>query len=119
MSEPSFDFGGEIVWRPTPEIIAQPRLKQFMEQHGLATFDELLRYATTGLEWFRDAVLKFLDIQFYKPYSQVVELHQGIEWPQWCVGGVLNIIHNCLDRRIGAPAQHKAAWKRSSERCDF
>ena len=20
MSEPSFDFGGEIVWRPTPEI---------------------------------------------------------------------------------------------------
>ena len=32
MSEPAFDFGGEIVWRPTPEIVAQSRLKQFMEK---------------------------------------------------------------------------------------
>ncbi len=32
MSEPSFDFGGEIVWRPTPELIAQSRLQQFMDR---------------------------------------------------------------------------------------
>ena len=67
MSEPVFDFGGEIVWRPTPELIAQSRLKQFMDQNGLATFDELLRYSTTDLEWFWEAVLKFLEIRFYKP----------------------------------------------------
>jgi len=115
MSDPSFDFGGEIVWRPTPEIIAQSRLKQFMDQYGLTTFDELLRYSTTDLEWFWQAVLKFLDIQFYKPYSQVVDLSRGIEWPQWCVGGVMNIVHNCLDKRMGTADENKIALIYESE----
>jgi acetyl-CoA synthetase len=115
MSEPAFDFGGEIVWRPTPEIIAQSRLKQFMDQYGLATFDELLRYSTTDLEWFWNAVLKFLDIQFYQPYSNIVDLSRGIEQPVWCVDGVLNIVHNCLDKRIGTAAEHKAAFIYESE----
>ena len=115
MSEPSFDFGGEIVWRPTPELIAHSRLKQFMDQYGLTSFDELLRHSTTDLDWFWEAVLKFLDIQFYQPYSQVVDLSKGIEWPAWCVGGVLNIVYNCLDKRIGTPDEHKAALIYESE----
>ncbi|CAG0933731.1 acetyl-CoA synthetase [Thermoflexales bacterium] len=115
MSDPAFAFGGEIVWRPTPELIAQSRLKQFMDQTGLATFDELLRYSTTDLEWFWNAVLKFLDIQFYQPYSNIVDLSQGIERPVWCVGGVLNIVHNCLDKRIGTPDEHKLALIYESE----
>jgi hypothetical protein len=115
MSGPSFDFGGEIVWQPTPEIIAQSRLKQFMDRFGVASFDELLRHSTTDLEWFWNAVLKFLDIQFYKPYSQVIDLSNGVEWPQWCVGGEMNIVHNCLDKRIGTPAEHKVALIYESE----
>ncbi len=115
MSEPAFDFGGEIVWRPTPEIIAQSRLKQFMDQYELATFDELLRYSITDLEWFWNAVLQFLDIQFYQPYTNIVDLSQGIERPVWCVNGVLNIVHNCLDKRIGTPAEYKAAFIYESE----
>jgi acetyl-CoA synthetase len=115
MTDPSFDFGGEIVWRPTPELIAQSRLKQFMNRYEIASFDELLRYSTSDLDWFWDATLKFLDIQFYQPYSQVVNLSKGIEWPQWCVGGVLNIVHNCLDKRIGTPDEHKPALIYESE----
>ena len=115
MSEPSFDFGGEIVWRPTPELIAQSRLQQFMDEHGLTSFDELWQRSTTDLDWFWNAVLKSLDIQFYKPYSQVVDLSKGIEWPQWCVDGVMNIVHNCLDKRIGTPDENKAALIFESE----
>ncbi|NTU65352.1 MAG: AMP-binding protein, partial [Chloroflexi bacterium] len=115
MSELPFDFGGEIVWRPTPELIAQSRLRQFMDQYGLTSFDELLQHSTTDLDWFWEAVLKFLDIQFYQPYSQVVDLSKGIEWPAWCVGGVLNIVYNCLDKRIGTPDEHKAALIYESE----
>jgi acetyl-CoA synthetase len=115
MTDPAFDFGGEIVWRPTPDLIAQSRLKQFMDHYELATFDELLRYSTSDLDWFWDATLKFLDIRFYQPYSQVVDLSKGLEWAQWCVGGVLNIVHNCLDKRIGTPAEHKPALIYESE----
>jgi acetyl-CoA synthetase len=115
MSEPSFDFGGEIVWRPTPDLIAQSRLKQFMDQHGIASFEELMQRSTTDLDWFWNAVLYFLDIQFYEPYSQVIDLSKGVEWPAWCVGGVLNIVHNCLDKRIGTPAEDKIALIYESE----
>jgi acetyl-CoA synthetase len=115
MPDPGFDFGGEIVWRPTPDLIAQSRLKAFMEQHGLATFDELLQRSVTDLAWFWDAVLKFLDIQFYQPYSAVVDLSRGLEWPQWCVGGVMNIVHNCLDKRIGTADENKLALIYESE----
>ncbi|HTP08567.1 MAG TPA: AMP-binding protein [Anaerolineae bacterium] len=75
----------------------------------------MLRYSTTDLDWFWNAALKFLDIQFYKPYSQVVDLSRGIEWPQWCVGGVLNIVHNCLDKRIGTADENKLALIYESE----
>ena len=50
------------------------------------------------MAWFTDAVLKFLDIRFYEPYSKVVDLSGGIQFPKWCVGGKMNIVHNCVDK---------------------
>ena len=52
---------------------------------------------------------KFLDIRFYQPYTQVVDLSRGIAWPRWCVGGKMNIVHNCLDKYIGTPAEDQVA----------
>ncbi len=115
MDEPSFDFGGEIVWRPTPDQIAHSRLQHFMDKHGLKTFAELMHRSTTDLDWFWNAVLRDLDIEFYEPYSKVVDLSKGIEWPTWCIDGVMNIVHNCLDKRIGTPAENKAALIYESE----
>src|SRR3954465_8333179 len=93
-----FDFGGEIVWRPTPELIAQSNLTRFIHTHGLRSLDELHQRSITDLEWFWDAVLKDLDIRFRKPYSRVMDLARGKAWPQWCVGAVYNLVDNCLDK---------------------
>ena len=95
-----FDFGGEIVWRPTPEHIERAHLTAFMRQHGIADFDELMRRSTSDVPWFTDAVLKYLDIQFYQPYSQVVDLSEGIQLPKWCVDGKMNIVHNLIDKYV-------------------
>lgn len=97
MSE-EFTFGGEIVWQPSPEHIEQANLTKFMRLHDIADFDELMKRSTGDAAWFADAVLKFLDIRFYEPYSQVVDLSGGIQFPKWCVGGVMNIVHNCVDK---------------------
>jgi acetyl-CoA synthetase len=93
-----FYFGGEIVWRPTTEYVERAHLTAFMRRHGIKNFDELMHRSTSEVGWFTDAVLKYLDIQFYKPYSQAVDLSGGIQLPKWCVGGVMNIVHNCLDK---------------------
>ncbi len=110
-----FEFGGEIVWRPTPEYVERSHLKRFMDRHGIATFEELLDRSTTDLEWFWNAVLEDLDIEFYEPYSQVVDLSRGIAWPQWCVGGRLNIVHNCLDKWMDTVRQNQAALRWEGE----
>jgi acetyl-CoA synthetase len=93
-----FTFGGDIVWRPTPGHIEHANLTKFMRLHGIRDFDELMKKSTGDVAWFTDAVLKFLDIQFYEPYSQVVDLSGGIQFPKWCVGGKMNIVHNCVDK---------------------
>ena len=105
----SFDPGGPIVWRPPPEYVERAHLTRFMRLHGLASFDELLRKSTSDVPWFTDAILKYLDIRFDQPYSQVVDLRRGIAWPEWCVGGKLNIVANCLDKYIGAPSENRPA----------
>src|SRR5437773_6643344 len=110
-----FEFGGEIVWRPTPELIAQSHLQRFMDRHGIRSLDELMRRSTADIAWFWDAVLHELAIQFYSPYSRIVDLSRGMPWPQWCVGGEMNVIHNCLDKHEGTPADSHIAVRWEGE----
>ena len=104
-----FEFGGAIAWRPTSEQIAESRLTAFMRKHGLSNFNELMARSTTDLEWFWRAVLDDLGIEFYEPYSRVIDLSPGIARPSWCVGGRMNIVHNCLERWMGTPTEHRPA----------
>ena len=104
-----FEFGGAIAWRPTSEQIAESRLTAFMRKHGLSNFNELMARSTTDLEWFWRAVLDDLGIEFYEPYSRVIDLSPGIARPSWCVGGRMNIVHNCLERWMGTPTEHRSA----------
>ncbi len=113
--EEHFEFGGEIVWRPTDDYIRNSRLKAFMDQHGLATFDELMRRSIDDAEWFWRAVLQDLDIQFYDPYRKILDTSLGVPWAQWCVGGKLNIVHNCLDKWMGSPHQNRVAIRWENE----
>ncbi|MCZ2113262.1 MAG: AMP-binding protein [Anaerolineae bacterium] len=99
----TFSFGGEIVWRPTPDYIERSHLTRFMRLHNIASYDELQERSTSDIAWFTDAILKYLDIRFRVPYSQVVDLSDGIEWPRWCVGGRLNIVDNCVDKWAADP----------------
>lgn len=109
------EFGGEIVWQPTPEYISHSNLKGFMEAHGLADFEALMQKSTQDIAWFWDTVLKDLGIEFYEPYEQVVDLSAGIQWPRWCVGGKLNIVHNCLDKWLDTPVQNRVALRWEGE----
>src|SRR6267378_1748100 len=110
-----FQFGGEFVWWPSPELIAKSNLQQFIEKHRLGSYDELMRRSTTDIAWFWDSVLRDLDIQFYKPYSRVVDLSDGKPWAKWCVDGEMNIVHNLLDKYADTPIDQKVAIKSEIE----
>lgn len=91
-------INNEIAWQPSEEVIARAQLTRFLSFCGLASFAELQQRSTADIGWFTEQLLRFLDIQFDQPYTEIVDLARGIEWPRWCVGGRLNITKSCLDR---------------------
>jgi acetyl-CoA synthetase len=111
----SFDFGGEIAWRPTREYIEGSRLKAFMDRHGLGSYEELARRSIADPRWFWPAVFDDLGIEFYEPYSSVLDTSRGIAWARWCVGGRMNVVHNCLDKWIGTDVEQRIALRSEDE----
>ena len=110
-----FEFGGKIAWWPTPQYTEPSRLKHFMARHGIATLDELMARSTQDLDWFWNAVLEDLGIEFYEPYAQILDTSRGIPWARWCVGGRMNIVHNCLDKWIGTATESRTAIRWEGE----
>ena len=119
MSTNTFPFGQEIAWQPNPEWIAQSNLQRFMDRHGIGSYDALLRRAAEDISWFWDAVMEDLDIRFAHPYSQIVDLEAGAPFAKWCVGGQMNIIHNCLDKwqATETAAEPALIWEGEEGQC--
>jgi acetyl-CoA synthetase len=105
-----FEFGGNIVWSPSQDYIENANITDFMRKHEIKTLDELHKRAKGDVAWFTESVLDYLDIQFYEPYAKVVDLSEGIAWPKWCVGGKMNIVHNCVDKYMGTPKEDQVAF---------
>ena len=110
-----FKSSSEIVWRPSAELVAGSNLKRFMDRHGLPSLEDLQRRSTSDIAWFWEAIFQELDIRFYEPYARVLDLSRGIAWPQWCIGGKLNIIHNCLDKYAGTAMDSRLALRWEGE----
>ncbi len=94
----AFPFGQKVAWTPREDWIKESNLQRFMDRHGIGGYDALLRRSTEDVAWFWDAALEDLDVQFYKKYERVVDLSEGPQFPRWCVGGEMNIVHNLLDK---------------------
>jgi len=100
---------GDVVWRPDPATAERSRLGRFMAKHGLADLEALQKRSVADPEWFWGAVVDDIPIEFYEPYERVLDVSDGIQWPRWYSGGVMNIVHSCLDRHRGTPVEGKTA----------
>ncbi len=92
----TFPFGQAIAWQPDPE--ERTNLHRFMQRVGVKEYDALCAWAVEDVGRFWHAVLDALDVQFYEPYGRILDTMDGVEFPKWCVGGKLNIVHNLLDK---------------------
>ncbi len=94
----------DFVWLPAPADVERTHLARFMRLHGLADLAELQARSTTDVSWFTNAIIKYLDIRFQQPYREVLDVSGGVQFPQWCVGGQLNIVYNCVDKWLADAA---------------
>jgi acetyl-CoA synthetase len=87
-----------IVWKPTDEYVERANVTRFMRAHSIGSYEELVKRSQDDIEWFWDAVVKDLGIEFLEPYQRVLDDTDGIEWTKWFIGGEINLAHNCVDK---------------------
>jgi acetyl-CoA synthetase len=101
-----------VVWSPSGDYVERANVTRFMRSHGISSYDELVRRSQNDVEWFWDAVVRDLGIEFYQPYERVLDLSRGTPWARWFVGGTLNLAHNCVDRWAqAAPDRTAVIWE--------
>lgn len=108
----------KIVWKPTQEYIKNANITRFMKKYNIKNYDELIKRSTDNIEWFWDAVIKDLNIEWFKPYEKVLDDSKGIQWAKWFVGGKINIVHNCLDRHAKSNKKDNIAITWENEKGD-
>jgi acetyl-CoA synthetase len=87
-----------IVWRPSPEVVERANVTRLMRAHGIATEEELIERSTSDVEWFWDAAIRDLGLEFFEPSTSILDTSRGVEWATWFGGGSVNLAHNCVDR---------------------
>src|SRR3954454_13467798 len=86
-----------------------------MRAHGIATIDELRRRSVQDVEWYWDAVVKDLGLEFSTPYEDVLDDSGGAPWAKWFTGGRVNLVWNCVDRWSDGPSKDQIAVIGESE----
>ncbi|USZ68963.1 AMP-binding protein [Halorussus salilacus] len=96
----------EVVHEPSEEFVESTNVYQFMRDHDIDDYDELIERTCnevegveeSGIEWFWDEMVDYLDIDFYEDYDAVRDDSEGPQFSEWYPGGELNIAHNVVDR---------------------
>ncbi len=98
-----------VVWRPDAAMVEDANLTRFMRALGVGSFEALNAHASADPAGFHDALIRFLDYRFERPYEQVLDLSDGPPFAHWCVGGVTNVVLNTIDRWRGTARYEQPA----------
>ena len=106
MTSSEIENAGKIVHEPSEEFVESTNVAEFMTEYDIDDYDELIERTTTevegveesGLEWFWDELVDYLDVEFYEPYDEIRDDSDGPQFSEWYPGGKLNVAHNVVDR---------------------
>ncbi|HIK17868.1 MAG TPA: AMP-binding protein [Leptolyngbyaceae cyanobacterium M33_DOE_097] len=104
--------GSPPAWIPTAEQMEKTNIAALMRELNLPTYAELHQWSTRipatenkiDRPSFWDVMIRRLGIRFQQPYTQLLDLSQGGEQPQWLVNARFNIVDSCFQAPDDAPA---------------
>jgi len=95
----------EVVHEPTAEFVESTNVHAFMQEYGIDDYDELIARTCSdtgidesGVDWFWDELVDYLDIEFFEGYDTIRDDSEGPQFTDWYPGGTINVAHNTLDR---------------------
>jgi acetyl-CoA synthetase len=102
----------DFVWRPSEEVLRRANLTRLMGRLGAEGYQELHRISIEEPERFWPEVVDDLGLVFARPWTQVLDTSDGVEWAKWFVGGRLNVAESCVHRwAAGHGGEEAAVWQ--------
>ena len=103
----------EVVHEPSRAFVESTNVYEFMQTYGIEDYEELIERTTgevegveqSGVDWFWDEVVDYLDIEFYEEYDEVRDDSEGPQFTDWYPGGTINLAHNVLDRHAAVDVE--------------
>lgn len=91
-----FRQGFPPAWVPSPEHIQATNVAALMHDLNIHSYAELHSWSTRDRAAFWHGMIQRLGIQFRQPYTHVVDLSKGAEFPRWLVNARFNIVESCF-----------------------
>jgi acetyl-CoA synthetase len=85
-------------WLPSVAYVENANVTRLAKAHSIDGIDELRARSVADTAWFWGAVLDDLGITFATPHQNVLDVSNGIAYPDWFVGAELNIVDCCITR---------------------
>lgn len=98
----------KAVWKPSKEYVEATKVKHFMDREGFQSYESLVERSAQNISWWWEKCEKELDLEWFHPYSKVVDSSQGIERASWFSDGSINLAHNAVDKIASSQASSLA-----------
>lgn len=108
------------VFTPSDYEWKSTRLARFIERYGYGSLDQLQEDAESDMTTFWDRVTQEVGLEWAVPYERTLDMSAGIMWPEWFVGGRLDLIDNiCGKHARRNPEKIAIRWESDAgeERC--
>jgi len=99
----------DFIWEPTPDHIESANVTRLMRKHGIDDFHALVKRSQDDIEWYWNAAIEDLGIDFSTPYEQLLDTSEGIAFAKWFVGGRINLVYNTVDRHAASATAARPA----------
>ncbi len=86
------------IWKPPKELVDETNVKAYIDSRGFSSYKEFVKYSIDNPRKFWAEMIDALNIEFFKDYSEVLDVSKGVEWARWFIGGKVNVCYNVLDR---------------------
>ena len=89
---------GEVVWRPTDEVVEHANATRLVRRALAPSYRELVYRSSDDPAWFWPLVIEDMGLEFSEPWTAVYDDSRGPEWTTWFPGGKVSIARNCVHR---------------------
>ncbi|MEN8187542.1 MAG: AMP-binding protein [Bacteroidota bacterium] len=91
-------------WEPTKEIIEKSNIFKMMQKNGFDKYDDFWKWSVENKKDFWSQTIESLGIKFKEKFSDIFDLSNGVENPQWLKNSKFNIVDSCFQNKSDATA---------------